>query len=184
MELPSPINGRLMSLDTENQKFWDAADLEGELKRVTGVCNGCRRCYNLCPSECHEIFAYVEATVKVSSTRALFGLRARSPISCRAICAPRISDINPAISCISFPTRMFEKCAAIDGTRGLKEEYFDLSSKVAAPLLNRIRETAPDLVVSDCSSAGLQIQQGTRVKPLHPIQGLERAYGLDGNDRP
>jgi glycerol-3-phosphate dehydrogenase subunit C len=80
--------------------------------------------------------------------------------------------------------QMFEKCAAIDGTWGLKEQYFDLSLKVAAPLLNGIRETAPDLVVSDCSLAGLQIQQGTRVKPLHPIQVLERAYGLDGNDRP
>jgi hypothetical protein len=43
-----------MSLDTENQNFWDAANLEGELKRETGVCNGGRRCYNLCPSECHE----------------------------------------------------------------------------------------------------------------------------------
>jgi Fe-S oxidoreductase len=79
--------------------------------------------------------------------------------------------------------QMFEKCAAIDGTWGLKEQYFDLSLKVAEPLLNGIREAAPDLVVSDCSLAGLQIQQGTRIKPLHPIQVLERAYGLAGDDR-
>ena len=39
-----------MSLDTESKKFWDGPDLEGELKRVFDICNGCRRCYNLCPS--------------------------------------------------------------------------------------------------------------------------------------
>jgi Fe-S oxidoreductase len=78
---------------------------------------------------------------------------------------------------------VFEKCAAIDGTWGLKEQYFDLSLKVAEPLLKAIREGAPDLTVSDCSLAALQIQQGTRMKPLHPVQALALAYGLgEGND--
>ena len=72
----------------------------------------------------------------------------------------------------------FEKCAAIDGTWGLKQQYFDLSLKVAEPLLRDIRESEPDLTVSDCSLAGLQIQQGAAVKPLHPVQVLEIAYGL------
>ena len=74
--------------------------------------------------------------------------------------------------------QVFEKCAAIDGTWGLKEQYFDLSLKVAEPLLKAIREGAPDLTVSDCSLAALQIQQGTRIKPLHPVQVLEMAYGI------
>ena len=39
-----------MSLDTESRAFWDPSDVEGELKRVFDICNGCRRCYNLCPS--------------------------------------------------------------------------------------------------------------------------------------
>jgi Fe-S oxidoreductase len=70
-----------------------------------------------------------------------------------------------------------------DGTWGLKEQYFDLSLKVAEPLLQTIREGAPDLTVSDCSLAALQIQQGTRVKPLHPVQVLEMAYGsAEGKD--
>jgi len=77
----------------------------------------------------------------------------------------------------------FEKCAAIDGTWGLKEQYFDLSLKVAEPLLKAICEGAPDLTVSDCSLAALQIQQGTRMKPLHPVQVLDRAYGsVEGKD--
>ena len=72
----------------------------------------------------------------------------------------------------------YEKCAAIDGTWGLKQQYFDLSLKVAEPLLREIREGKPDLTVSDCFLAGLQIQQGTQKKPLHPVQVLEMAYGL------
>ncbi len=80
--------------------------------------------------------------------------------------------------------QVFEKCAAIDGTWGLKEQYFDLSLKVAEPLLNAIREGTPDLTVSDCSLAALQIQQGARVKPLHPIQVLDRAYGTSEASKP
>jgi hypothetical protein len=40
-----------------------------------------------------------------------------------------------------------------------------------------IRKGRPDFVVSDCSLAGLQIQQGVGQEPLHPIQVVERAYG-------
>jgi glycerol-3-phosphate dehydrogenase subunit C len=77
----------------------------------------------------------------------------------------------------------FEKCAAIDGTWGLKQQYFDLSLKVAEPLLREIREGQPDLTVSDCSLAGLQIQQAAQKKPLHPVQVLEIAYGLAEESR-
>lgn len=79
--------------------------------------------------------------------------------------------------------RLLERCAAIDGTWGLKRQYFDLSLKVAEPLLREIRDGEPDLIVSDCSLAGLQIQQGTGQKPLHPVQVLEQAYGLVGEPR-
>jgi Fe-S oxidoreductase len=74
---------------------------------------------------------------------------------------------------------LIEKCSAIDGTWGLKKQYFDLSLKVAQPLLQEIRDSQPDLLVSDCSLAGLQIQQGTGQKPLHPVQVLQIAYGLE-----
>ncbi len=75
---------------------------------------------------------------------------------------------------------LIEKCSAIDGTWGLKHQYYDLSRKVAEPLLREIRESQADLTVSDCPLAGLQIQQGLGQKPLHPIQVLERAYSLEG----
>ncbi|HWP60597.1 MAG TPA: anaerobic glycerol-3-phosphate dehydrogenase subunit C [Candidatus Acidoferrales bacterium] len=78
--------------------------------------------------------------------------------------------------------RTIEKCSAIDGTWGLKRQYFDLSLKVAEPLLREIRDAQPDVTVSDCTLAGLQIEQGLRHKTLHPIQLIERAYGLDSEE--
>ena len=76
--------------------------------------------------------------------------------------------------------RLIEKCSAIDGTWGLKRQYYDLSLKVAEPLIKEIRESRAELTVSDCFLAGLQIEQGLGRKTLHPIRVLERAYGLDG----
>src|SRR2546428_13772365 len=34
----------------DNPQFWDGAHLESELHRVFEICNGCRLCFNLCPS--------------------------------------------------------------------------------------------------------------------------------------
>jgi Fe-S oxidoreductase len=36
--------------DLEDPAFWSPEDLDHELRRVFSICNGCRLCYNLCPS--------------------------------------------------------------------------------------------------------------------------------------
>lgn len=74
---------------------------------------------------------------------------------------------------------VIEKCAAIDGTWGLKRQYYDLSVKVAEPLIEAIRQARPDVTVSDCPLATLQIEQGLSRKALHPIRVLARAYGIE-----
>ena len=66
--------------------------------------------------------------------------------------------------------QVFEKCAAIDGTWGLKQQYFDLSLKVAEPLLRDIREgsrTSPYLIAlwPDCKySRGPRRNRFTRYR--------------------
>jgi len=75
--------------------------------------------------------------------------------------------------------QVIERCAGVDGTWGLKREYHDLSLKVAEKLFREIEQEPPDLVVSDCPLAGLQILQGTEKRPVHPIEVLARAYGLE-----
>jgi len=75
-----------------------------------------------------------------------------------------------------------EKCSAVDGTWGMKKEYFELSMKLAEPLFRSVREARADRVATDCPLAALQITQGTGVEARHPIQILAEAYGLEGTD--
>jgi Fe-S oxidoreductase len=38
------------TFDIRKPEFWDRGDVDGELRRVYDICNGCRRCLPLCPS--------------------------------------------------------------------------------------------------------------------------------------
>src|SRR5688572_864837 len=39
-----------MAFDPRDPSFFDPAAAEAELARVTGICDGCRRCHRLCPT--------------------------------------------------------------------------------------------------------------------------------------
>ena len=39
-----------LSYDATEEKYWDQGGLDAEIERVFDVCNGCRLCFNLCPS--------------------------------------------------------------------------------------------------------------------------------------
>ena len=97
----------------------------------------------------------------------------------------RTSAPSPPTSCAS-PGRqveVVERCSAVDGTWGMKKEYFELSMKLAEPLFRDIeRRPTPDRVATDCPLAALQIRQGTGRAARHPIQILAEAYGLDPED--
>lgn len=77
------------------------------------------------------------------------------------------------------PVEVIERCSAVDGTWGMKKEYFEVSMKVAEPLFKSIEQAKPDRVATDCPLAALQIHQGIGRTARHPIQILAEAYGLD-----
>lgn len=70
-----------------------------------------------------------------------------------------------------------ERCSGMDGTWGLKREYYELSKGVAAPLLRELEAADAALVVSDCQLAGLQIAELTGARVYHPLEALDLAYG-------
>jgi len=72
---------------------------------------------------------------------------------------------------------LVDKCSCMDGTWGMKKEYFELSRQWAAPMLDAMRP-APTLS-SDCLIAKLQIEQGTDKPVKHPIEIIWEAYGGD-----
>lgn len=73
---------------------------------------------------------------------------------------------------------VIERCSGVDGTWGLKREYYELSLRVAEPLFRGVEAARPDRVATDCPLAGLQIAQGTGQSPQHPVEILADAYGL------
>ena len=81
-----------------------------------------------------------------------------------------------------------DRCCGMDGTWGMKKEYYQLSLKVAGKATEQIAELAKDsegnaehpavdlAVVSDCPLAALQLEKTTGRKAVHPILLLRDAY--------
>jgi Fe-S oxidoreductase len=74
---------------------------------------------------------------------------------------------------------VIDRCSAVDGTWGMKTQYFELSMELAQPLFAGVAAAGAAHVATDCPLAALQIRQGTGREACHPVQLLARAYGLD-----
>ena len=73
--------------------------------------------------------------------------------------------------------QLADKCSCMDGTWGMKKEYYDLSKKWAKPLLDTLVEKKPGTLASDCLIAKLQIEENTGQKVVHPIEVVWKALG-------
>ena len=71
-----------------------------------------------------------------------------------------------------------EQCSAVDGTWGMKEKHYETGRKYAQKLVREVSDNKPDLVVSDCTLAGLRVVKETGQPVMHPIEALAQAYGL------
>jgi glycerol-3-phosphate dehydrogenase subunit C len=74
--------------------------------------------------------------------------------------------------------RVVEQCSAVDGTWGMKAENYGTGRRYALRLVRGIEELDPDVVVSDCTLAGLRVAHENVVRVIHPAQALAEAYGL------
>ena len=100
-----------------------------------------------------------------------------------AACHYRAQQIGPRSSQLMQLTgakvQMLERCSAIDGTWGLRAENAELAHRVAKPLMERVRDSDAQLVAGDCQLANVAIDEGSGKRPIHPLQVLARAYGLE-----
>jgi Fe-S oxidoreductase len=76
---------------------------------------------------------------------------------------------------------LVERCSGIDGTWGYRAANYDLSRKVAEPLMRDLKGASADAVCGDCHLANTAILQETGIRPMHPIQLIARAYGIPEN---
>ena len=76
---------------------------------------------------------------------------------------------------------LIERCAGHDGTYAVKEEFHEVSMKIARPVVNKIKKNEPNYFSSDCPLAGHHLANGidkNQSSPTHPITLLKMAYGL------
>jgi len=73
---------------------------------------------------------------------------------------------------------LVNRCSGIDGTWGYRRENYDLAVKVAQPLKREIEAAGHGVVCGDCHLANGAIGEETGLIPVHPIQLVARAYGI------
>jgi Fe-S oxidoreductase len=71
-----------------------------------------------------------------------------------------------------------EKCTAMDGTWGMKKEYFQLSLQYAKKAAGEMEAAQPDTYATDCTLSALQLEEARGQRPAHPLALLREAYGL------
>jgi len=103
-----------------------------------------------------------------------------------AACHSRAQQVGPKskqlMELTGAKVTMIERCSAIDGTWGLRAENVEMARKIAAPLVEKISESDAQLVTGDCHLANTSIREGTGKRPIHPLQVLGRAYGIEGGN--
>ena len=90
---------------------------------------------------------------------------------------------KPALDLLSLipglrTIEMNADCCGIAGTYGLKKEKYEISMAVGDGLFRQIQATEPDVAACDSETCRWQIEHGTGVHAVHPIELLHRAYGL------
>ncbi|HKP55097.1 MAG TPA: heterodisulfide reductase-related iron-sulfur binding cluster [Polyangiales bacterium] len=71
-----------------------------------------------------------------------------------------------------------DECSAVDGTWGMKAQYYELGRKYAQKMVRGLSSDKFDALVSDCPLSGLRIAKELGTTCYHPIELLNRAYGL------
>src|SRR5438876_26500 len=71
---------------------------------------------------------------------------------------------------------LVDRCCGMDGTWGMKSEFFAESLKVAEGAARKVEAAEPEVVSSDCPLAGLQLRQKTGRPSYHPVRILSAAY--------
>jgi glycerol-3-phosphate dehydrogenase subunit C len=70
-------------------------------------------------------------------------------------------------------------CCGIAGTYGLKKEKYEISMAVGERLFGLLRESGGDVAACDSETCRWQIEHGSGVQAVHPVELLHRAYGLE-----
>lgn len=112
-----------------------------------------------------------------------FGGKVYETILWHSACHYRAQQIGPKsrdlMALTGAKVSVVERCSAIDGTWGLRAENIELATRVARPLMERVAEAEEELIAGDCQLANVAIDESTQKRPVHPLQVIARAYGIE-----
>jgi glycerol-3-phosphate dehydrogenase subunit C len=69
-------------------------------------------------------------------------------------------------------------CCGIAGTYGLKKDKYEIGMAVGERLFREVRESGAEVAACDSETCRWQIEHGSGVHAVHPVELLHRAYGL------
>jgi glycerol-3-phosphate dehydrogenase subunit C len=109
-------------------------------------------------------------------------------VAYHAACHLRAQKIGyPAVRVLSLlpdtEVEVVEQCSAVDGTWGMKAQYYEMGRHYAQKLARGIESADASSVVTDCALSARRILQDNGRAPLHPIEAMAEAYGIGPNVR-
>ncbi len=69
-------------------------------------------------------------------------------------------------------------CSGMAGTFGLKADAYERSLAIGKPVFDEIQAGGAKYGSAECGGCRMQLQEGTGLRALHPVQYLAMAYGL------
>lgn len=108
-------------------------------------------------------------------------LRVAYKVPCHAIALGtqqaglRLVDLVPGLT----REEIQDNCCGIGGTFGFKHESFDIAMKIGERLFREIEKAEVDRVITTCPTCKLQIEQGTGIQTIHPLELLSTAYWVE-----
>jgi glycerol-3-phosphate dehydrogenase subunit C len=67
-------------------------------------------------------------------------------------------------------------CCGMSGTYGFKQEKYEVSMAIGKELFKSIDASQAEMVATECATCQMQIEHGTAVKAIHPVEILLQAY--------
>ncbi|MCJ7693208.1 MAG: heterodisulfide reductase-related iron-sulfur binding cluster, partial [Sedimentisphaerales bacterium] len=69
-------------------------------------------------------------------------------------------------------------CCGLAGTCGMQKKNYDLSVNIAKDMLDAIKKSDADYIMTECSACKMQIEHLAGKKAVHPVMVLAKIYGL------
>lgn len=109
--------------------------------------------------------------------------RGAGRIAYHAACHLRAQKIGfPAVRVLSTlpdtEVEVVEQCSAVDGTWGMKSQYYEMGRHYAQKLTRGIDAIGAQTVSTDCALAARRILAENGVNPKHPVEVMAEAYGV------